>query len=442
MKIIINKTKSNLKKILPESLFTVYYKYLSFIGNYFFNRNIQKIRKQQIEIVSSLQKKEIINVIFLVMHEAVWKYQELYKMLYKNPRFKVTVVIIPYTREGIVQMDVYNQSLNYFNNNGYSTFESFNRSNETWLDIKNILKPDLVFFCNPYSIMTFDKYSINHFEDTLTGYVPYCFQVSKLFSTQRDQYSHSLFWKQFYETKIHEEESKKYSRTKGDNVMVSGFPGVDSVFNVNFSPKDPWKKSKQPKTTKIIWAPHHTITGQGSGLDWSNFMDYHDYFLNLIQTNKNIQIAFKPHPLLKEKLYKENSWGKQRTDQYYEQWSLLPNGQVEQGYYVDLFYFSDALITDSGGFIVEYLYVDKPILFTKSHDNLLESFNSFGQEVFNYLYKAYNVRELEKFITEVVIKNQDTLKNSRNQFLKEDVLPKNGKTASENIYNALIKELG
>ena len=52
-----------------------------------------------------------------------------------------------------------------------------------------------------------------------------------------------------------------------------------------------------------------------------------------------VQIAFKPHPLLKEKLIK--LWGAQATDDYYRKWDNLPNGQLETGDYVDLFKTSD-----------------------------------------------------------------------------------------------------
>ena len=72
----------------------------------------------------------------------------------------------------------------------------------------------------------------------------------------------------------------------------------------------------------------------------------------------------------------------------------------------------------------------------------METFNSFGQEVFNVLYQANNEKEVGNFITETVLKNQDSIKKNRNQFLNENILPPNGITASENIYNELIKELG
>jgi len=50
--------------------------------------------------------------------------------------------------------------------------------------------------------------------------------------------------------------------------------------------------------------------------------------------------------------------------------------------------------------------------------------------------------QILKILTDEVAKNQDALNKKRNQFLKEAVLPPNGITASENIYNELIKELG
>jgi hypothetical protein len=437
-----NKTsiKNVSNAILPKGLYDLGFKIYWAIRNYFIYLDIKTIRNLQIEKVDFLRKKETINTVFLAIFDAVWKYQAVYELLTKNPRFNVTIAIIPLVRDGVAQMDTYRQTLNYFKNAEYPIFETYDPKMDVWLDIKTVLRPDVVFFTNPHPL-TFDKYFIDHFKDTLTCYAPYCFQVSNLYQLQFNRPFHSKIWRQFYETKIQLEIAKKYCRTKDENIVVTGYPGLDSIYSLGFKPENPWKESKLGKSTKIIWAPHHTIAGQGVGLDWSNFVDYHDYFLNLVETIPTIQIAFKPHPLLKEKLYNDEKWGKHRTDEYYEKWNSLPNGQLEESDYMGLFYFSNGMITDSGSFIVEYLYFDKPILYAKRHDQIFGTFNSFGQDVFNYLYKAHNKKEIEYFIIEVVIKNQDSLKKDRNCFLKEKVLPQNGKTASENIYNELIKEL-
>jgi len=432
--------KSIFKSVLPLNLIKLLRKISSFKDNYFLGRDIKKIRGSQVKIVEELRKKEILNVIFLVIHDSVWKYQEVYKLLDEDSRFRVKVVVIPLVREGKAVMDVYNQTSNYFLKNNYNVVSSYDFKNNIWSDIKSITKPDIVFFTNPHKL-TFDKYYIDNFTDKLTCYVPYAFVVIHSIEMHYNQRFHHLLWMHFVETNHHENFSKSFGKAKKSNVFISGFPGLDSKFNINFKPKNIWKKDSERKTTKIIWAPHHTIVGRGAGLDYSSFMDYYQYFIKLIETNDNIQIAFKPHPLLKEKLYAEQSWGKQKTDNYYEKWNSLPNGQLEESDYIDLFYFSDCMIMDSASFIVEYLYFDKPILFTKRDNKVLDRFNSFGQEVFKYLYQANNKIDVNKFIEKTVINNQDYLKENRNQFLNDVILPKNGKTASENIYNKLLREL-
>jgi CDP-glycerol glycerophosphotransferase (TagB/SpsB family) len=256
-----------------------------------------------------------------------------------------------------------------------------------------------------------------------------------------NQVFHHSLWKYFVETKNHKSFSDSFKISKISNAIVTGFPGLDKIYDTNFKPKNPWKINGILRTHKIIWAPHHTIKGQGSGLDYSSFSRYYDFFLKYLESNPHVQIAFKPHPLLKDKLYLDEDWGQEKTNNYYNTWNSLPNGQLEESVYIDLFFHSDAMIMDSASFIVEYLYFDKPILFTKVDDQVLERFNSFGQDVFNYLYQASEKSEIEKFISETVIKENDTLKESRNQFLNEVVLPSNRKTASENIYSELIKEL-
>jgi CDP-glycerol glycerophosphotransferase (TagB/SpsB family) len=257
---------------------------------------------------------------------------------------------------------------------------------------------------------------------------------------QYNQVFHHSLWRLFLETEFHKGYSEKFRISKNKNTIVTGFPGLDSVFNDKFIPENPWE-NKNPNILKIIWAPHHTIEGQGSGLDYSSFNNYYDFFIKYLEKNPNIHIAFKPHPLLREKLYLDKKWGTNKTDKYYNKWNSITNGQLEEGNYINLFFHSDAMILDSGSFIAEYLYFDKPIQFTKKDERILERFNSFGQEVFNHLYQAKDEAEVKNFISEVVIKGNDALKVSRNKFLNEVVLPKNGKIASENIYTELINEL-
>ncbi len=432
--------KSIVLRLVPSKLIKIVHPLYKPFGDLLFKQELKKINRFQNEFVKKVKQKDKINVIFLVIHNAVWKYEEVYKLLDEDPTFDVRVVVVPLVRNNEGQLDNYYQTLNYFKNNKYNTIGSFDEENKEWLDIKSITNPDLVFFTNPHKL-TFDKYYITNFLDKLTCYVPYAFVVIHSISSHYNQPFHHYLWKHFIETKKHKHFSKKFQLRLNANTLISGFPGLDKIYSNNYLPKNPWKNSSNQKTIKIIWAPHHTIKGQGSGLDYSSFNNYFDFFMSSLKNNQNIQIAFKPHPLLKEKLYLDKDWGQEKTDAYYNKWDELDNGQLEESEYIDLFYYSDAMIMDSASFIVEYLYFDKPILFTKIDDQVLERFNSFGQEVFNYMYQASNEVEVNEFITEIVLEGNDELKDERNKFLKQVVLPQNGKTASENIYTELIKEL-
>lgn len=154
-----------------------------------------------------------------------------------------------------------------------------------------------------------------------------------------------------------------------------------------------------------------------------------------------IQIAFKPHPLLKIKLYNHSNWGRNKTNLYYEKWEKMSNTQVETSQYIDLFLTSDAIINSSVSFTAEYLYTGKPALFNVKDSKIQSKFNPLGKIAFEKWYKSYKKEDIVKFIEEIILGKSDILKESRNKFIKEYLIPPNCKTASENIIDDLKKEI-
>ena len=147
-----------------------------------------------------------------------------------------------------------------------------------------------------------------------------------------------------------------------------------------------------------------------------------------------VQFAFKPHPVLKVKLI--NIWGKEKTEAYYKKWSELENTQIEEGYYMDLFKTSDALIHDCASFTAEYLYTQKPTLFMVRDENVQSHWNPFGKKCFDQHYHAENLEQIEHFIQDVVINGNDPMKSQREQFFKDllknpDRIKKLGANAKE-----------
>lgn len=64
---------------------------------------------------------------------------------------------------------------------------------------------------------------------------------------------------------------------------------------------------------RIIWAPHFSIS-DGGCLNYSTFLSIAEELLEFIKnTQLPVQMAFKPHPLLKSQLYNYSSWGKEKN---------------------------------------------------------------------------------------------------------------------------------
>ena len=358
----------------------------------------------------------------------------------KDKRFEPILVICPFMFENEVVTSQMNQAYEYFIDNGYNVVKTFNKQTGNWLNVKKEIQPDIVFFSAQWSLSKAD-YLIQNYKEILTCYVPYTFVISNLNQGYFNQPMHNLLWKFFLETKIHKKLSIQYSQNKSINTVVTGYPGMDKLLQKNYKPTDVWK-IKNKRIKRIIWSPHHTIPGMGASLDFSTFLKYYDFMFELAEKYQNqVQIAFKPHPLLKVKLSTNEVWGIEKTDKYYQKWAELPNGQLEEAEYIDLFSTSDGILNDSTAFVFEYFYTYKPAMFLANDNSVSDRFNEVGKMALQKLYIGNNKTDIVNFINDVIINGNDVMKNERIHFFNSIVKPPNNVTASENIFNYLESEI-
>ncbi len=394
------------------------------------------------EALERVRKKEIIKVAFFAIHSSVWKYDKIYQLMEEDPRFDPVVVICPAVNYGKGNMlEEMEKSYKLFKNKGYNVIKTYSEEDDTYLDVKHEIAPDIIFYTNPYEGLIMDKYYITNFKDTLTCYTQYGFYIGKIHEVMYNLFFHNILWRAFYQTNMHKKMAIETAKNKGRNVIVMGYPGVDDLVYGARTCHDIWKNPDE-NLKRIIWAPHHTIDDRENlNLNFSNFMRYYQTMIDIAQKySTKIQIAFKPHPLLKVKLYNHSDWGKERTDNYYKQWEHLNNTQIELDQYIDLFNSSDAMILDSASFVAEYLYCGKPSLYTFADDNVKNRFNDFGKLALEQHYHAYNETQIVEFI-ELVCNGEDPKKESRREFYNNFLIPPNNKSASENIYIEICKEI-
>lgn len=424
--------KQQLSKVLPKYFITYYnkLKYYTKIGK------VNKVYKNKLQ---DIKNKDTIKVIFLLLNVDSWKYDSVYQEFKKNGRFDPIVVICPFINKGneFLKSEL-RKSIDYCIKKKYVFKLGYDIEKQVSVDIKSIIKPDIVFFSNPNKLTT-QEFLITNYLDTLTCYISYSFRVSNNYEYEFNNNMINFVWKNFCETTIHKEISERCSYNKGLNTVVTGYPQLDEYkyhkYNTNYINYNKNKKL-------IIWAPHWMIPGFGpANFNWGCFLEYYDFFLKAsIEYEHHLDFVIKPHPFLKKTLENDNLWGIERTKEYFQLLKERPNCNIVEGSTVELFKNSDALVHDSGGFIVEYLMVNKPCAYTwQSSRDWNTSFNEFGTMAIDTHEIIYNEKDLLIFI-ENIINGRDVLKNKRNLFVNK-YIDYNSTSAGINIINDINKEL-
>jgi hypothetical protein len=378
--------------------------------------------------------KNQIEVVFLFVLDNMQIYKKIIEYFEANQRYTISIYVCPYTsRTDKIMKEQMVSTYESLKKKGYSPILTFNEKTNSWLNIKRYNSPDIVFFTNPHTL-TKRRYQISNFLNCLTFYVPYGYMIANIQQLQFNQPFHNLLFKAFYESNLHVQMAQKYAINSGKNVINTGYPLCDKFLEKNYLPNDTWKiKNKAVK--RIIWAPHHSIENNSKQLGYSNFKIYYQIIIDILSNySDRIQIAFKPHPLLKSRLYIESDWGKEKTDNYYRLWDNLENGQLADGDYIDLFLTSDAMIFDSISFIAEYIYTNKPGLFMIRDETVLNKFNEFGVNAFKLLYHSKCKNELVGFIENVILKGKDFKKEERKLFFDNYLLQNKNIDASKIIF--------
>lgn len=400
------------------------------------------IREQQCLYAEKIQSIRIsnrpVNVLFFVLISSNWKLESLYREMLKDSSFNPLIVVCPIvnqTREFMLQS--IRDCCRDFETRGHKVVCAYDEHTDSYLD-PYTLNPDIIFYTNPYEGLVDDRYFIKRFPDVLSCYVNYGFiTLTENWATNLE--FHNLLWAFFVECHENKRMISEKSIITGKNCIVTGYPMYDDFV---LTPKvgDMWK-NKEDKFQRIIWAPHHSINEDPGWIQFSSFLEIADDMLDLAEKYSNcVQFVFKPHPLLKPKLYQHADWGKQRTDAYYAKWADGQNTNISEGEYVDLFNTSDALVHDCVSFMVEYLYQKKPALYLVKHNNGSQ-YGKVGIDAYNSHYHGASVQDIEQFIDEVVLKGHDSMISIRESFYDKYLKARNGKLVSDNIIEYIKSEL-
>lgn len=408
--------------------------------------NIQRLRKQEKIIVG-----------FIANYASSWVGDELYRLFEKSERFEPYVYLI--SNHNGQSMDMikseYSQNLQFFKQRNLRVLQTLNLDTGeqySWEEIG--VKPQVCIWLTSWVDLFKDQfYLLNYSLDTLHVYIPYGIMAAENEKNTfvYDQYNkiiHNVVWKNFEESSFAVEMAAKYAFVGKDNAVYTGCPKMDSFYYKPSEGGSIWDGVKEKAGNKaakgIIYAPHHTIEDD-EPVNFSTFAANYEFMLELAEKYQDETVwIFKPHPHLKYKAIRsglfndENEW-----NAYENRWRNLKNGGVMlEGSYSELFRESAAMIGDSISFLSEYLYVNKPLLFLQRKE---QAFNDFGKQLMKVHYKAGgdDGRAIEDFLVQVVLGGNDSKKECRKKFFREnlDYMDMTGKSAAENIYEQFVMGL-
>lgn len=375
--------------------------------------------------VNKMREKRQITFLFVLQDLKQWKTESLYLSMLKHPRFN-PILGIASNKEVIgKEKDLvdYCHQKNY----NYILLES----NKTLIQQAN---PDIIAYQKPYKELIHEAHYVSKNRKALFVMIPYAMN-SVIMDWAINQWGYLLCWQLYSENEMCCEDRRKLSWIKGKNYVITGFPIMDEFLSDKTCFMDPWPKDRSLK--RIIYAPHHTIGDMHyEGISYSTFLENADFMLQMREKYKNkVYFIFKPHPLLHRKL--EMYWGEEKTESYYNKWRYSENSHIEEGEYIGLFKYSDAMIHDCSSFTIEYLYTGNPVMYLTKEENHEENLNRMAKEAFRLHEKGNNHIEIEQFI-ERIISGINIHRDEMIKFRKERLTPPHGKKASDNIINAIL----
>lgn len=385
-------------------------------------------RRKMPKLVAQMRSKEKIRVLFILHCLDKWKTEGLYNMMLRHERFEpmlgLALPLQDYPSEAVKK---YGKLKDYVVAKGYEYQELCQK------DDLDRIAPDIIFYIEPYNGVINRGLEYRNARNSL-----FCFSTYGIHTVDFDWAYSTIFykflWQDYYESPLAAEHVMKHCPSRKGSIVYTGTPFADQLLKPAES--DPWKTV--PARKRIIYAPHYSIVDphDKNALYIGTFLEHGEFILSLAEKYADkTQWAFKPHPCLFRELSKQ--WGEKRTQAYYDRWAELPNTQFEEGQYLDLFKHSDAMIHDCSSFICEYLYMQKPVLYLDNGNDFPQ--NNLGRGGLQQHYHANTNKQIEQFIQDIISGN-DPMKDSRSAFVKQNLLPPNGKTAAENIIDAILAD--
>ena len=379
-----------------------------------------------------------IRILFIAQHASIWStWRSVLEACKKSSLIEVHVVLAPFIH-------------NYGAKTNQSEMGECLKKNEIsfflseFYDV-NSFKPHVVFLQNPYNDTRPEALSSNNLRKKgyRIAYIPYGLEIGggqENIDWQFNLDFHHNAWQIFSRSKRHKAMFAKYSSAGGGNVVITGHPKFDYQSQQLSSQQiSDDLKNKVAGRKVVLWTPHFSVALPPT---WSTYRIYGQVIIDEAQSRPDLFFIIRPHPLFFQSMIKCGLWVEADELLFREKCIKQNNLWLDESNdYLNIFSVADALMTDAGSFLLEFLPTGKPILYLHHPEGA--GLNDDG-ELINYLYKAENVTEIVQFLNNVQT-GEDSKKTERLSVLTEYLFGLDGnagKRICESIINAILNIMG
>ena len=380
-----------------------------------------------------LARRRKIQVGFWVTEIQKWSScASLFEALLKSKHFEPFVMLAYFKKSeiGISPQEHMLKGIKFFEEKGINYKVVYDIKQQVHIELKKV-KPDIVFYQQPWLIPD-NQNPFNTSKNALICYVPYCYYSLNSYMNYLLGF-HGKLWKYFVESDLHKEEYQQKFNAK--NCTAIGSCKLDSYKTLDKSKIDTiWKTNKK----RIIYSPHNCFEQENIDYATATFDKNGEFILQLAKSHPEYEWIFRPHPVFKDRVLRHKIKTLSEIENYFEEWKKIGTIYTGGDYY-EMFAGSDYLITDCISFLSEYLPTAKPVIHLRK-DEQKQSFNNLVKMITDSYYKVYDNETLSKIFNEVIVNNNDYLKDKRIKNIKLLMIDKN-KTTGEKITEYMEKEL-
>ena len=147
-----------LRKVLPTSIKDILRPLFLRISAIYLPLKYKKEYSHHLAQEDRLRNIDIYTVAFFAIHASVWKYDYLYRLMEKHPKFNPIIVICPVVNFGFDNMlQVMEKCYERFSSD-YNCIKAYDKESHSYIDVRESINPDIIFYTNPYKGLIDDRY--------------------------------------------------------------------------------------------------------------------------------------------------------------------------------------------------------------------------------------------------------------------------------------------